>query len=55
MPLYNDKLQKLKINNTPASRFKKKLQDKAAKKPLSIQKHEKSQRGSIQRASQTRY
>ena len=55
MPLYNDKLHKLKINNTPASKFKKKQQEKAAKKPLNIKRHEKSQRGSVQRASQTRY
>ena len=55
MPLYNDKLHKLKINNTPSSKFKKKQQEKAAKKPLNIKRHEKSQRGSVQRASQTRY
>jgi hypothetical protein len=55
MPLYNDKLQKLKINNTPASKFKKKLKEKAATKPLNIKRHEKSQRRSVQRASQTRY
>ena len=55
MPLYNDKHHKLKINKTPSSKFKKKLQTKAAKKPLNIKRHEKSQRGSVQRASQTRY
>ena len=55
MPLYNDKLHKLKINNTPSSKFKKKLQTKAAKKPLNIKRHDESQRRSVQRASQTSY
>jgi len=53
--MYNEKLRQLQIKQTsPKEQLDTRLK-RAKKKPLSIKRHEKSQRGTVQRAAQTRY